>query len=189
MFVGYTSNHEDGCYRMRNPNTQKVSKTRDMVFLNRIFFKTPTLLVKKKQNNDDEDLNSVQQDKRGGTITAHFVTNDNNAAAVESMDSSVPDTPVVNNNLKKSKYGRMYRRTMHYDPTKGHTISTEATALANYYKCLEDTNGKMEFANVGAGIGEGFENTMELKLSTGKPLVDQMERSGRKKLRMNMTSW
>jgi hypothetical protein len=42
-------------------------------------------------------------------------------------------------------------------------IGAEATALANNYQCLEDTDGKMEFANVGASLGGGFENTMELK--------------------------
>jgi hypothetical protein len=67
---------------------------------------------------------------------------------------------VVNNNLGQSKYGCMYRCTLHYDPTAGHTIGAEATALANYYQCLEDTDGKMEFANVGAGIRGGFETTM-----------------------------
>jgi hypothetical protein len=112
---------------------------------------------------DDEDLDSVQQDERGCTITVDFVTGDDDAAMVESVDSSVPDTPMVNNNQGQSKYGCMHRRTTHYDPMTGCTIGTEATALANYYQCLEDKDGKMEFANVGAGIGEGFENTMELK--------------------------
>jgi hypothetical protein len=36
------------------------------------------------------------------------------------------------------------------------------TALANYYQCLKDMDGKMEFTNIGAGIGGGFENTIEL---------------------------
>jgi hypothetical protein len=75
----------------------------------------------------------------------------------------VPDTPVVNNNLRQSKYGRTYRCTTHYDPTTGRTIGAEATALANYYQCLEDTDGKMLFTNVGASIEGGFENAMELK--------------------------
>jgi hypothetical protein len=99
----------------------------------------------------------------GGTITADFVTGDNNAATIESIDSSVPDTPMANNNQGQSKYGHTYRHTMHYDPTTGHTIGTEAAVLANYYQCLKDRDGEMEFANVGAGIGGGFENTMELK--------------------------
>jgi hypothetical protein len=40
MFVGYASNHKRGCYRMWNPKTKKVSKTRDVVILKRMFFKT-----------------------------------------------------------------------------------------------------------------------------------------------------
>jgi hypothetical protein len=82
---------------------------------------------------------------------------------VESVDFSVLDTPVDNNNLEQSKNGCTYRCTMHYDPTTGHTIGTEATALANYYQCLEKTDAKMEFANIGAGMGKGVKNTMELK--------------------------
>jgi hypothetical protein len=102
MFVGYASNHKGDCYRMWNPNTKKISETHDIVFLNRMFFRTPTKPVPKTQSSDDEDLGSVQQDKRGDTITADFVTGDDNAATVESKDSSVPDTPVVNNNQGQS---------------------------------------------------------------------------------------
>jgi hypothetical protein len=75
----------------------------------------------------------------------------------------VSDTPTVDGNQGQSKYGCTYRRTTRYDPTTGHTIGAEATALANYYQYPEDTDGKMVFSKVGAGIGEGFENTMELK--------------------------
>jgi hypothetical protein len=106
MFVGYVSNHNGDCYQMWNPNTKKISKTHDIVFLKRMFVRTPpTKPVHNKQSSDNGDLNSIQQDERGGTITVDFVTVDDNAATVESMDSSVPDTPVVNNNLGQSKYG------------------------------------------------------------------------------------
>jgi hypothetical protein len=54
---------------------------------------------------------------------------------------------MVNNNQGQSKYGCTYRHTTHHDPTTGHTIGTKATALANYSQCLEDMDGKMEFAN------------------------------------------
>jgi hypothetical protein len=59
MFVGYASNHESDCYRMWNPNTKKISKTCDILFLKRMFFGTPTKPVCKKQSTDNEDLNSV----------------------------------------------------------------------------------------------------------------------------------
>ncbi len=110
MFVGYASNHKGDCYRRWNPDTKKVSEARDVVSLNRMFFRTPTKPIHKTQSTDNEDLDSVRQDERGGTITADFVTGDDKAATVESMDSSVPDTPVVNNNLGQSKYGHTYKR-------------------------------------------------------------------------------
>ncbi len=162
MFVGYALNHKGNCYRMWNPNMKKVFKTRDVVFLNRMFFMTPTMPVNKTHSTEYEDLNSVQQDKRGGTITADFVTGDD-AAMIESVDSSVLDTLVVNNNLGQSTYECMYKRKTHYDPVTGRMIGAEATTLANYYQCFEDTDDEMEFANVRTGIGGGFENTMELK--------------------------
>jgi hypothetical protein len=58
---------------------------------------------------------SVQQDKRGVTVTTDFDANDD-ASVPDSMDSSVPDTPMVNSNLGRSKYRHTYRCTAHYDP-------------------------------------------------------------------------
>ncbi len=48
MFMGYASNQEGNRYRMWNPNTKKVSETRDVVFLNRMFLRTSTMPVHKK---------------------------------------------------------------------------------------------------------------------------------------------
>jgi hypothetical protein len=56
MFVGYASNHKGDCYRMWNPNTKKISETHDIVFLKRMFFRTPTMPVHKKPSTDNEDL-------------------------------------------------------------------------------------------------------------------------------------
>jgi hypothetical protein len=49
MFVGCTSNPEGDCYRIWNPNTKKGSKTCEVVFLNRMFFRTPTMPVHKNK--------------------------------------------------------------------------------------------------------------------------------------------
>ncbi len=91
MLMGYNSNHKGDCYRMWNLKTKKVSETREMVFLNRMFFKTPKMQVKKKQVTNDADLDSVQQDKRGLLrLQILFM--------VESVDSSVLNTQIVNSN-------------------------------------------------------------------------------------------
>jgi hypothetical protein len=142
-----------------------VSETRGMAFLNRMFLKAPknTKNLQKKQDPYHTELESVRQDERGGgTVTTEFNATDD-ASATDSIDSSVPDTPMFNSNPGLSKYRRTYRRITHYDCMTGQTIGAEATALANYYQCLKEVDDNMEFANVGAGTGEGFENTMELK--------------------------
>jgi hypothetical protein len=90
------------------PKIKKISKTRDIVFLKKMFFGTPTKPVRKKQSTDNEDLNSVHQDERGGMITVNFVSVDDDTVMVVSIDSSVLDTPVVNNILGQSKYGCTY---------------------------------------------------------------------------------
>jgi hypothetical protein len=91
MFRGYASNHEGDCYKMQNPKTKMVSKTCDVVFLNRMFFKAPenTKKLQKKQDPDDTELGSVQQDERGGTVTIDFDANDKAASAEDSMGPSV----------------------------------------------------------------------------------------------------
>jgi hypothetical protein len=149
-----------------------------MVFFNRMFFKVPknTKKSQKKQDPDNTELESVQQDKRVVAVTTNFDANDNEASTSDSVDSYVPDTPIVNSNPGRSKYRCTYRRTMHYDPPTGRTIGAEATALANYYHCLEETDVKMEFANGGAGIGGGFKNTMEVKPMKYKEVINGPDR-------------
>ena len=60
-------------------------------------------------------------------------------------------------------------------------MGAEATALANYYQCLEDTDGEMKFAKVRAGIGGGFENTMELKPIKYEEAINRPDRKAREK--------
>jgi hypothetical protein len=107
----------------------------------------------------------------GGTVDA----NDNDSSTVDSVGSSVPDTPMVNNNPGWSKYGGTYRCTMHYDPMTGRNIGAEATTLANYNQCLEEADDNVEFANVEADIGGGFKNTMELKQLNYKEAIYRLE--------------
>ena len=49
---------------------------------------------------------------------------------------------------------------MHYDPSTRLTVGREAATVANYYQCLDKNDSDCEFANVGAGPGGGFENTL-----------------------------
>ncbi len=104
-----------------------------------------------------------------------FDANDYDTSVADSKGSCVPDTPTANSNPGRSKYGHTYRCTLHYNPATGHTIDAEATVLAIYYQCLKETDGKIELANAGAGIGRGFENTMELKPMKHKETINGLD--------------
>ena len=42
VFVGYTNDHAGDCYRMWNPISNMIHETRDVLWLNRMYFKRPT---------------------------------------------------------------------------------------------------------------------------------------------------
>jgi hypothetical protein len=57
MFVGYASNDKGDCCRMWNLKTKIVFKTCDVVFLNRMLFKTPKNTKKLQRNRTQTTLN------------------------------------------------------------------------------------------------------------------------------------
>ncbi len=149
---------------------RRLSDIHDVVFFNKMYLQAPEKIKKlsKRQDPEDTESESVQQDERGDIVTMEFDSSNDDFSVVD----SVGPTPTINCIPGQSKYGCTYRRTMHYDPTTGRTIGAEATALANYYQCLKKTDDNIEFSNVGAGIGGGFENAMELKPMKYKEAVD-----------------
>ena len=40
IFVGYAAQHEGDCWRMYNPMTRHITQTRDVIWLNRMYYKT-----------------------------------------------------------------------------------------------------------------------------------------------------
>ena len=41
LFIGYATQHEGDCWRMYNPETKRVSQTRYVIWLNRMFYEKP----------------------------------------------------------------------------------------------------------------------------------------------------
>jgi hypothetical protein len=146
------------------PKTKKVSETRDMVFLNRMYLQHLRITRNCVRNRTQKTLNQKASGsiRGGGTVTTEFDANDNGASAMDSVDSSVLDTPTVNSNPGWSKYKHTYECTTHYDLTTGRTIGAEATGLAKYIQCLKEADDDIQLTNVGASVRGGFDNTMEL---------------------------
>ena len=93
MFVGYALYHDGDCYHMWNPNANNmvVYTTRDVIWLNRMFYRTPLA-------REDIDLVDFSSDeKREGNEIEVFRPNSQNVSDRE-QDVEVDENDSVNEN-------------------------------------------------------------------------------------------
>ena len=201
MFVGYANSHAGNCYRMYNPVTSRVCETRDIIWCGRMYFtlencdKTkllPVIAVPITNDVSNEDLTVTEVIKVA--LPNPLERNDATVVA-ETKDSPSKEgwTTVT------TKKGRQSIPPGRYDPATGKTVSWNVTAsevdvetvetgedalvVKGYYDIfnivgLSEINllamhsmQYTEFANVGAGIGGGFENTKELRVMNYKEAI------------------
>ena len=62
MFVVYNGNSSDDIYRTWNPTTNRIHRTRDIIWLKRMFYKTR---ITKKLRNEDTDIASAEVGEKG----------------------------------------------------------------------------------------------------------------------------
>ena len=185
MFIGYANNHEGDCYRMWNPETTRTSETRDVIFLNRMFFTNKCLESDKTNPQVSLDV------KKQSIVTKIPNPEDVTAKVREGTEKSVrfkPETEEVTS-APDPKPGPAWLRTTtrsgrqvgrkdgQYDPSTGLTVAVPVVeqSLVNYHRALaeideeevqttmEFSNAAVEYHNVGAGVGGGFDHTLELK--------------------------
>jgi len=200
VFVGYAVGHAGNCYRMYNPVTSRVSVTRDVIWLGRMYFttenceKTKLLLVIAVPITNDvtnEDLSVTEIIKIG---LPNSLGREGTEAVAKTDSPSKEGWMTIT--MKK---GRQSIPPGRYDPATGKTVSwnvtasevdvaTETEALVvkdtGYYDMfnvvdLDEVSllamhhmQTSEFANVGAGVGGGFKNTKELKVMNYKEAIN-----------------
>jgi hypothetical protein len=140
MFVGYPDNHSADTFNMWDPTTQRTHKTRDVIFLNRMYY-APSPDIRAGEGptgNSFEALSSNEDDEDN-----EAEDNADDANSVMSNDSgSIPDPGAGEGNIT-TRSGRIVR---------------------NVERLTYDVRGnpRQEFNLVGAGLGGGFVNTQEL---------------------------
>ena len=179
IFVGYSLNHPEGCYRMYDPATHRVRQSHDVVWLHRMFYEkrnnnaelnTKDVSVGNWLNNEenghrfvevgegvieDQPATVYQEENDPGPINDELEENNGN-----SVDNDVQ--PNNNNNSNTSivtTSGRISRQPARLIEEMGETALTAAEQ--NYYFALSEY---LEYGCVGAGIGSGIANTNELKV-------------------------
>jgi hypothetical protein len=200
LFVGYADEHAGNCYRMYNPVTSGVNVTRDVIWSGRMCFtnenceKTKVLpVIALPITNDvtNEDLSVTEVIK----IVFPNSLGREGMEAVAKTDSPSKEGWVT----VTTKKGGQSIPPGRYDPATGKTVSwnvtasevdvaTETEALVvkdtGYYDMFNVVDldevlllamhhmQSSEFANVGAGVGGGFENTKELKVMNYKEAIN-----------------
>ena len=180
IFVGYSLNHPEGCYRMYDPATHRVRQSRDVVWLHRMFYEqrnnnaelnTKDVSVGNWLNNEesghrfvqvwgggvieDQPATVYQEENDPGPINDELEENNGN-----SVDNDVqPNNNNNNNTSTVTTSGRISRQPARLIEEMGETALTAAEQ--NYYFALSEY---LEYGCVGAGIGSGIANTNELKV-------------------------
>ena len=192
MMVGYALNHKPDVYRMWDEDTNRVHTTRDVIWLKRMFFAhttynpetathvdesmeagedngkeaSNTLTDAKDADEKDEKIH-VLIDREEPEEDGELQTSEgNNDADGEQLDDEPEEEPET-----KTRSGRVSRAPAYL---KDFAVMALTKAEIEYYAdlrsmatseiCGEDLAVDYEMAAVGAGLGDGFENTRELKV-------------------------
>jgi hypothetical protein len=137
MFVGYPDNHSSDTYEMLNWNTKRVLVTRDIIWLNRMYFTDTT--------NDEIHIENEESDEE-----VQQKRNKNSEEPEESNDQDMQD------NEESSA------RDENEESEEEQVIKTRSGRIIRPPNRLIEDEELTEIMTVGAGIGGGFSHTSDL---------------------------
>ena len=159
IFIGYANSHEGDCYRMLNPITSRVTETRDVIWLRRMYYeqantaqtrKEPIVALEVTRESDQDGVTEVQPaaeeaknaDAEKSDESSKEDTDDRSVTSEASEESSTSaKVPEV-----RTRTGRLIQHTR-YEPETGRTVKfslVEVGAVQNYHDCLAELD-KEEF--------------------------------------------
>ena len=158
MFVGYPISHASDTYRMWDPRSRRVHTTRDVTWLKRMYFPKvgPTNNVEYIQNNQNESID-VDEENDSDKEEYDSVSNDNDELIVVQNDEDDNDNVVEE--VRTTRSGRISRMPEKYRKDF----------------VLTGTDSK-ETILIGAGLGEGISNTIELHVKNYKQAMASIDR-------------
>jgi hypothetical protein len=191
MFIGYNQENPDNCFRMFNPESGRVTLTRDIIWLGWMYYprrnakvtqQLPIVTVPISQYATDvEEKNAAGIDiitegpliseEREGTIS-----DKSSSEKGEDSDWFVYRTHYGRpTGLKSGMYNLSMGNAVQWTDIATVSVDDKNKVTTNYYdvlgindrqlKVLQNNHKKLiEYVNVGAGIGGGFTNTLELKV-------------------------
>ena len=206
MFVGYPANREEDSVRMWNEKTNGVVTTRDVIWMKRMFYEKAELgetigdgkLAHFKTEAKEEESLKEESDDDEVPAIEYADESDDESEAEEADDSVASDSVRLRDRTAIRAPERWTYETM-ASMTEG-MLGTAAELrylgsmceADNYELCTTSiTSDNVELAQVGAGLGGGFENTQELKVMNYKEAMRSpdkehwIEEVGNEKLRFD----
>ena len=165
MFVGYADNHDGDCYEMLNWSTKRITLTRDVRWLNKMYFdKSGIEFV--SEISDDED-NEVQEEEANKATDG---MNDNIPIELEGDEDQHESAPIIEPVADPANLAQQGTATTRSGRAvkpveKLNLVQAVAEYMQESYEEMGITNYPEDFDEiiaVGAGIGGGFTNTSEL---------------------------
>jgi Reverse transcriptase (RNA-dependent DNA polymerase) len=160
MFVGHARNHDGDCYEMWNPSTNKIYVTRDVIWLNRMYFDEEVIegvIATQMLDIDGEIENMIDEcdNEHGELEKSENSESEDKPNQDEEHETEDPDRDVVPTGVTRS--GNTFRDIAACNLEQNPLKLTKAEI--NFRNRMNKIN---DMAFVGAGIGGGFENTTEL---------------------------
>ena len=150
MFVGYSVDHDGDCFDMWHPKTNKVYITRDVIWLNRMYYSADcqegVVATSNLDATDDTEEEWPIVDQQHPT-----------AAENEPHGSGVLTTATQEIPAGTTRSGASFRDIAAANLAQNTVQLTQAES--NYLQYMKEFG---EIACVGAGVGGGFDNTTEL---------------------------
>ena len=129
MFVGYATDHEGDCYEMWNPPTRRLLTSRDITWLNRMYFQ------KDKPDDDIVEIDDSDDDTVESESTMEDNDDDPDAEAPPQLEGGVEEAKEEDSDdddneseeeeeeqPKTTRYGRLRRKRMMMDPSNPKTV-------------------------------------------------------------------
>ena len=171
MFVGYSHNHAGDTFRMWDPESKRVHLSRDIVWLNKMFFnKTPTSIDIPSM----PKTNSTIRMKESENLESEENIDDNDSIEVNDEVNEDYEEEQINNQQKTTRSGRVVKLPGRFREEMENLLLEEVDK-----KFKKDES--IELLCVGAGIGEGILHTGELHVLKYKDAMAGNDRDHWKK--------
>jgi len=177
MFIGYAVNHPGDCYRMYDPKTRRVHITRDIIWLKRMYYEKPTrtleVVAREIEFKDASAEAGEEDDAQAGEDSSQedeAKAEGENEEEEEFEEAQEIPAPVMVTTTRSGRAVHLPERFQDDEvgliaATHGSYEISLTAAEEKYYNTMRDLSEldmNREHCLVGAGLGDGFENTTEL---------------------------